>query len=73
MKHLWGAFNQPSCHGRPFFSVDWNAPCNNLHQDQDMEEPGAGQSLMNGVSRCSFSQIAFEQLRLSLFNSRETF
>ena len=70
MKHLSGSLNHPGCHGRPLFLVERNAPYHDLYQDQDVEESGPRQALINDVIRFSFSQIAFEQFRLSFFDPR---
>jgi hypothetical protein len=70
MKHLSGSLDHPGCLCRPLFPVDRNAPYNDLHKDQGVEESGPCQALINGTIRFSFPQIALEQLRLSIFNSR---
>jgi hypothetical protein len=70
MKRLSSLLDHPGCHCPPLFLVERNAPYNDLRQDQDIEESGPRQTRVRGLTWFPFFRIAFEQLRLSLFDPR---
>ena len=69
-KRLNGLLDHTGRDYPPRLLVDWDPPDNDLGQDQNIEESGPRQARINGLIWFPFSRIAFEQLRLSLFDSR---
>jgi hypothetical protein len=69
MKRLIGSLDHAGCHYPPLLLVERDPSDNDLRQDQDIEESGPRQARIRGLIWFPFFRIAFEQLRLSLFDS----
>src|SRR5690349_13458400 len=68
-KHPGGSLDHLGRDRRPLFLVERDAPYDDLDQDQNMEKPCPPQARLKRWIGFSFAHIAFQQLRLGLFNA----